>query len=129
MFKNKEIKLKEDILNKTEEAFEQLYKEYSKLVFYFTYSMTGNRRDGEDLLQEVFLKVYVNINDYNPYKSSFKTWLVTITRNHVIDFLKQKKDVVYDNEFIENVIDNTIFSERIEYCIRNLNKNGKTLIK
>lgn len=128
MCNKRDLKLKENILLRREDTFEMLYEKYSKLVMYFAYKGTGNRRDAEDLVQEIFMKLYSNINTFNPYKSSFKTWLVTITRNHVIDFLKNKKEVIYDNELIDKVLDNVFFSEKIEYSIRNLDDLDRDIL-
>ena len=128
MANKRDIKLKEEILQRTDETFELLYSKYSKLVLYFGCTMTGNRRDAEDLVQEVFMKIYANIEDFNPYMSSFKTWLVKITRNHIIDFMKHKKEIIYDNELIDNLIDQNIFTERMEYSIRTLNHQERDIL-
>ena len=128
MCNKRDLKLKEDILLRTDETFEFLYGKYSKLVMYFAYKSTGNRRDSEDLVQEIFMKIYNNIESFNPYRSSFKTWLVTITRNHIIDYVKNKKEVIYDNELIDRVLDNEFFSERVVYSIRNLDDLEKDIL-
>ena len=75
MARRTDIKLKENIKNHREETFEEIYEEYRHLVMYFTTTKTGLKTDAEDLAQEIFMKVYSNIDDYNPYLSSFKTFL------------------------------------------------------
>ncbi len=128
MLNRKDIRIKEEIILRTDETFEMLYKKYSQLVQYFAYSMTGNRNDADDLVQEIFMKIYTHIESFNPYKSSFKTWLVKISRNHIIDFLKQKKDIIYDNELIDNLSDESFFTDRMVYSIRNLNKQERDVL-
>ena len=128
MVNKRDLKLKENILQRKEETFEKLYEDYSKLVMYFAFKETKNRRDSEDLVQEIFMKIYNNIESFNPYISSFKTWLVKITRNHVIDFLKNKKDVIYDNDLIDHVLDNVFFSEKVESSIRNLDDLDRDIL-
>ncbi len=67
--------------------------------------MLDDEEAAEDVLQEGFIKVWKNINEYSPEKSSLFTWLHTILRNSAIDFLRrqnkrkiQKIDSgVYDN--------------------------------
>ena len=128
MWNKRDLKLKESILQRKEDTFEMLYTKYCKLVMYFAYKETGNRRDAEDLVQEIFMKLYSNIENYEPTKSSFKTWLVKITRNHVIDFLKNKKDIIYDNDLIDKVLDNAFFSEKVEYSIHSLNSLDRDIL-
>lgn len=116
-----DIKLKENIKNHREETFEEIYEEYRHLVMYFTTTKTGLKTDAEDLAQEIFMKVYSNIDDYNPYLSSFKTWLVTITMNHITDFLRQRKDfIIYDNDIVNEACDEPFFSPKFEYAVRTL---------
>ena len=44
----------------------------------------------EDVLQEVFIKVYVNLNDYDPTRP-FGPWIYRITRNEALSFLRKRK--------------------------------------
>ena len=46
--------------------------------------------DAEDLFQEVMLKVYQNLEKYNPIYS-FNTWIYTIARTHCLNYLNKKK--------------------------------------
>jgi len=48
--------------------------------------------DAEDLMQEIMLKVYQNMEKYNPIYS-FNTWVYIIARNHCIHSLEKKKRV------------------------------------
>jgi len=49
----------------------------------------------DDIVQEVFVKVWKNIKKYN-HKQSFKTWLFTIARNTAIDYLRKKSPLSLD---------------------------------
>ncbi len=69
------------------EIFEQIWFEYyPKLTVYIQVSF--NISECEDLIQEIMLKVFKNLSDYNPV-FSFNTWIFSIARNHVIDELKK----------------------------------------
>lgn len=57
------------------------YKE--KLLAYIQRLTNINNTDAEDILQEVFLKVYLNLNDYN-HDLKFSSWIYRITHNQVI---------------------------------------------
>ena len=52
--------------------------------------MLGNRLDAEDVLQEIFIKVYKNISHFRG-NSSFMTWLYRITVNTCIEHIKKRK--------------------------------------
>ncbi len=70
-------------------AFRILFLRHLGLVVRYAASLCGNWETARDLAQEVFLKLCRHVNDYEG-RSRFKSWLLTLTRNMVID-LKRKK--------------------------------------
>ncbi len=58
-------------------AFEELVSRYSPRLFHFLRSRTESDEDIEDLLQETFLRVFRNIDRYDPGRR-FSTWLYTL---------------------------------------------------
>lgn len=71
---------------------EQIYLQFREKVTGFVRSKVNCRDDAEDLVQTVFLKVCANIGRYDEKKASLSTWIYTITRNTVYDYLKEKRD-------------------------------------
>jgi RNA polymerase sigma-70 factor, ECF subfamily len=71
--------------------FESIYTEYKNLVFNVCLHYVLNREDAQDVAQEVFVKLYHNLNQYNPETASLKTWIYRIAINQSLDFLKAKK--------------------------------------
>ena len=67
----------------------QLYDKYSRLVMGITLRYTQNIPDAEDVAQEVFVKIFMNINKLRD-ESTLTTWVKTITTHTCIDFLKAK---------------------------------------
>lgn len=57
---------------------------YIRRMFYF------NQEDIEDILQEVFIKIYKYLNDYDD-NMAFSTWVYQITRNTAIDEIRKRK--------------------------------------
>lgn len=49
------------------------------------------RRDVEDLAQEVFLKVFRALPQFDPRRAKFTTWVYTFVRNHCYDVLKKRR--------------------------------------
>ncbi len=89
-------------INGEEEFFETLISRYKNLVYSIILKMINDAEEANDLAQEVFIKVYRNLDKYsNEFKLS--TWITRITTNHIIDYRRKKKcetvpidDVVYD---------------------------------
>jgi RNA polymerase sigma-70 factor (ECF subfamily) len=52
--------------------------------------MVGQYQDTEDLVQDIFYKVYQSLQKYNSEKASFRTWLYRIASNHVINYVNSK---------------------------------------
>ncbi len=52
--------------------------------------MVNNTEEANDLAQEIFIKLYKNLDKYQPeYK--FSTYLIRISTNHIIDYRRKKK--------------------------------------
>jgi len=73
-----------------ESAFPVLVRRYENRVFNHCVRMVNDREESADLTQEVFLKVFRNIQNYE-HTYSFYTWLYRITVNCCIDFIRKKK--------------------------------------
>ena len=73
------------------QAFEYLFRRYSDSIRRLFVLRTGNGDDADDLLQETFVKVYINIHRYSP-DYTFGQWIYTIARNTFIDFARKRQD-------------------------------------
>lgn len=73
-------------------AFEHLFNRYrDSILQLYTIRAGGNRDDADDLLQEVFIKVYLKLNRYNT-DYTFGRWVYTIARNTFIDFVRKRRE-------------------------------------
>ena len=72
----------------------------SKLIQYIQRVIFVSKEDAEDILQEVFIKAYRNLNGYDS-KYSFSSWIYRIAHNEAISFLRKKKKVIEGNGDIE----------------------------
>ena len=68
-----------------EDAFSQLYRRYRKPVLCTAYRIIRNAEDAQEATQEIFLKVYRSLAEWNPNKSKLSTWLYRLAANHAID--------------------------------------------
>ncbi len=71
-------------------AYEQLVQKYKVPLTYHIQKLNKGRGLTEDLVQEVFIKAFENINSYKD-DYAFSTWIYRIATNHTIDFLRKKK--------------------------------------
>ncbi len=70
--------------------FDKLYKENKAMVLRYLVNKTKNRSDSEELVNDIFIKVFKHLNDYDETKSAFSTWLINITKNSLIDYYRLK---------------------------------------
>jgi RNA polymerase sigma-70 factor (ECF subfamily) len=69
------------------DAFDELMRRYKRPMVNFVYRMLGNADDADDIAQEVFVRVYQNLDTYRP-ETKFSTWLFALARNAAIDRLR-----------------------------------------
>jgi RNA polymerase sigma-70 factor (ECF subfamily) len=81
--------------NRSRAAFAQLFKHFAPLLKSFA---QANQHQGtlpsmgEDLVQEVMIKVWQKAAGFNPEKASATTWIYTVARNCRIDMLRRKSN-------------------------------------
>lgn len=86
------------------EAFNILFSRYQSQVINTAYGMLSDTEDAYDAAQEVFIRVYRNIESFKE-QSSFTTWLYRITMNVCSDILRKRQknsDIISLNSFTED---------------------------
>ena len=71
-------------------AFEDLVRRKTSKVFGHCYRLIGNAEDAKDIAQLVFIKLWENLEKYDP-SYTFDTWLYRIVTNVTIDFVRSRK--------------------------------------
>lgn len=72
------------------EAFEQLVRRKTSKVYALCYRIIGNSEDAKDIAQLVFIKLWENLEKYDPHYA-FDTWLYRMVTNVAIDFMRNKQ--------------------------------------
>jgi RNA polymerase sigma-70 factor (ECF subfamily) len=72
------------------EAFETLVRRKTSKVYALCYRVIGNAEDAKDISQLVFLKLWENLEKYDP-QYAFDTWLYRMVTNVAIDFMRNKQ--------------------------------------
>src|SRR5215204_4095797 len=78
-----------------EVAISTLYDRYSRTVFGVGFKILGDRSLAEELVQEVFLKVWRSSHTFDPSRGSFSTWLYRVTRSCALDLYRKRAHRVY----------------------------------
>jgi RNA polymerase sigma-70 factor, ECF subfamily len=89
-----DAELAEAFLHGSGDSFAALVDRHMSAVYKFAYRYVGNVDATNDIVQDVFIKVWKNIRKFDR-KKSFKTWLLTITKNTALDAVKKKKGVLF----------------------------------
>lgn len=77
------------------QAFHALIKKHERLVGHMVGRLVSQSEDREEICQDVFLKVYEKIGDFN-FQSQLSTWIATIAYRHAINHLRKKKMLFSD---------------------------------
>jgi RNA polymerase sigma-70 factor, ECF subfamily len=75
----------------SEDAFAGLYNNYSAALFGICVKFVRCKTTAEDILQDVFVKIWKHIHTYDALKGTLFTWMLNITRNTCIDYLRSKQ--------------------------------------
>ena len=87
----------------------EIIKAYTSQLYNFIRRHGFNNEEAEDMLQDVFVKVWKSIDKFDESKSSFRTWIFTITKNTIYDSLRKNKNT------------ETVFS------LNDINESGKEM--
>ena len=122
-----EAELMKRIKARDEKALEELYDAYNRLLFGMIISIVKSRQEAEDVLQEVFIKIWEKAHSFDAERGNAYSWIVTLTRNKAIDRIRSKgyktqqkasQDVDAPEFSLEgdtfDPLETTIFSDRAE---------------
>lgn len=134
-----EVELMKRIKAKDDKALGELYDLYNRLLFGMIISIVKKREEAEDVLQEVFVKIWEKAYTFNEDRGNVYSWIVTLTRNKAIDRIRSKgyktqqkasQDVdapeftLEGNKF--DPLETTIFSDRAELVRKALGEIPKS---
>ena len=118
-----------------------LFQKYKSDIYNYSLYMLGNQFDAEDAVQDVLIKTWENINNFNVI--SAKAWIIKTTHNRCLDLLRKRKRTFNkevsldenveaniidgDTSDLNNMIDNKIIEEKINQKIRLLPDNLKSV--
>ena len=74
-----------------ENAVGELYDRFGSLVFRMAYQSMPTRSEAEDAVQEIFVRLWRTADRYDPRKAALVTWVMLLTRRHLVDKLRRKR--------------------------------------
>lgn len=121
-----------EMQNSKEMAFNKLYKNYKNLVYGISFSILKNKEDSEDIVQNVFSKIFNLENEKLPNENE-ATWLYSITKNETLNFLRKKKqevnlDEIYYISEEESDLNKIIEKDEYNKMISKLNEKEQEII-
>jgi RNA polymerase sigma-70 factor (ECF subfamily) len=79
-------------MNGDSAAWSELVRAQHRRVYGLCYRFTGNPADAEDLTQDVFLKIYSNLDRFDTGRGSLQVWITTMTRNLLVDNFRRTRN-------------------------------------
>ena len=132
MNKNKLHIVMQKVIENKEQNFEMFYRECKDYVFKIVFSIIKNKDDSEDIMQNLFVKIYKLPKDKLPSRNE-TSWLYTVAKNETLNYIKSKrKDIniddlqIYkDDEGISNLINEASYKE----LMKKLNSEEELIVK
>ncbi len=78
------------LIGRDEKGFNYLYKNYSGALYGVIFRIVRYEEEANEVLQDVFVKIWNSIESFDQKKASLYTWMLNIARNSAIDRLKSK---------------------------------------
>lgn len=100
---------------------ERIYVEFKDRVTCYICGKISNIHDAEDIVSDVFVKVFNGLADYDESRSSLSTWIYTITRNTLTDHFRTSKYFCEIPEELcsEDDTEETLLNEEMLDCLAN----------
>lgn len=74
-----------------ERAVEELYDRFGSLVYRLAYQSMPTKAEADDAVQEVFVRLWKTADRYDADRAALVTWVMLITRRHLVDKLRRKR--------------------------------------
>jgi len=86
-----DVELLQKIAAGDRQALAELYDRYERMVYGLAWRLMQDAQLAEEIVQDVFTRVWQKGQSYDPDQGKFSTWLLQVTRNRALDVLKSRK--------------------------------------
>ncbi|WP_291884497.1 sigma-70 family RNA polymerase sigma factor [Chryseobacterium sp.] len=94
---------------RNETGFHHLYDNYSGALYGVILRIVQSKEYTEEVIQDVFVKIWNSIHQYDSSKGRFYTWMINIARNTAIDYLKSKS---FQNELKNQPLPDFVYNSK-----------------
>jgi len=117
----------EKVRTSDQELYSVIIDRYQKKLIRYAYNLIKNEDKAIDIVQESFVKAYINLNDFNIEKK-FSSWIYRIVHNQAINLAKkyQKETLLLENwdfksdDNIESDFEEKEVIEKVEKCLKEI---------
>ncbi|MGO4533138.1 RNA polymerase sigma factor [Paenibacillus sp. 2TAF8] len=81
------------IKQKKQEALSELYDRYAPLIYSFAWKALQQEEGAREVVQSVFVRIWTTEAEFDPNKGQFRNWIITITRNLAVDWLRKQRSL------------------------------------
>lgn len=114
------------IQNRNLDALKELYKRYERLLFSLAMKVLSNSQEAEEVVQDVWLKVWNKSELFDPRKQKkFSSWIIRVCFNTALDKLKKRKvDYYLDIENLDDIpncgvnLDREMDLQTLKFCVK-----------
>lgn len=108
--------LKDLRTSRGEETMRSLYRTYGGELYGFALNCLGDRGLAEEVVQDVFTRVWRHADSFDPERASFRTWIYGIARNAIID-IERRRSVRFGLSAREGDDDDMVADDSIERAL------------
>ena len=83
--------VRERLLAREESALGEVYDQFSSFVYGIAFRVIGDARAAEDVVQDVFLKLWESPGGFDPARGSLRTWLGTLAHRRAVDHVRREE--------------------------------------
>ena len=124
-------KLVKQVINKDQELYSEIVKRYQDKLIRFAVKILGDKHKADDVVQEAFIKAFVNLRGFNT-KKKFSSWIYRIVHNEAINLIRKYKketsldknlwlkETVKDKTDIENNFTKEETAKMLNSCLNSL---------
>ena len=84
-------------LKRDQQAWAEVVRQFSRRIYNLAYRFTTSHGAAEDLTQEVFIRVYRSLDQYDPVLGDLSNWLMRLARNLIIDDYRKRQRTPTDS--------------------------------
>lgn len=133
-----------DLVYKNKECYVCLMDRYEAKIMRYIKRISGvNNETAEDILQDIFMKVYINLNYFNR-DLKFSSWIYRIAHNEVINYWRKNsrnkpgsvsldyhellKNIIQDDRNVEQRVYQKMINSKLKEALENLDEKYKTVL-